>query len=108
MSGGYFEYKQWNIEVLASEISAELKEMGKPIPKEALLLSDSFYERFPKELTNRNYSDKTKQEFIKAYNLLIQSYVYVKRIDWLLSGDDGEETFHERLKEELNNLELLQ
>ena len=27
--------------------------------------------------------------------------IYTQRIDWLLSGDDNEETFLERLKEEL-------
>jgi hypothetical protein len=27
--------------------------------------------------------------------------IYAQRVDWFLSGDDGEETFHERLKEDL-------
>jgi hypothetical protein len=31
--------------------------------------------------------------------------VYAQRIDWLLSGDDGEESFLKRLKEELGQLE---
>jgi hypothetical protein len=31
--------------------------------------------------------------------------VYAQRIDWLISGDDGEESFLERLKEELGQLE---
>jgi hypothetical protein len=31
--------------------------------------------------------------------------VYTQRIDWLVSGDDGEESFLERLKEELGQLE---
>lgn len=30
--------------------------------------------------------------------------VYAQRIDWLLSGDDGEDNFHLRLKEDLANL----
>lgn len=30
--------------------------------------------------------------------------IYTQRIDWLLSGDDGEESFHSRLKEELDKL----
>ena len=28
--------------------------------------------------------------------------VYAQRVDWLLSGDDGEESFIERLEENLN------
>ena len=31
--------------------------------------------------------------------------IYAQRIDWLLSGDDGEESFKRRLKEELDELE---
>ena len=30
--------------------------------------------------------------------------IYAQRIDWLLSGDDGEESFKRRLKEELDAL----
>ena len=29
---------------------------------------------------------------------------YAQRVDWLVSGDDGEESFHERLKEDLDDL----
>jgi hypothetical protein len=27
--------------------------------------------------------------------------IYTQRIDWLVSGDDGEDSFRERLKEDL-------
>lgn len=30
--------------------------------------------------------------------------IYAQRIDWLISGDDNENTFHKRLKEEINKL----
>ena len=30
--------------------------------------------------------------------------IYLHRIDWLLSGDDGEDSFHSRLQQELLNL----
>ena len=32
------------------------------------------------------------------------SFEFSKPIDWLLSGDDGEESFHERLKADLEEL----
>lgn len=32
------------------------------------------------------------------------AYIYAQRIDWLLSGDDGEDDLQERLKEELAEL----
>lgn len=37
------------------------------------------------------------------FNLKLAN-IYLHRIDWLLSGDDGEDSFHSRLKEELLNL----
>ena len=50
------------------------------------------------------YSKETIKEFKKGLNILRKAYVYAKRIDWLLSGDNGEESFHKRLKEDLDNL----
>jgi hypothetical protein len=32
--------------------------------------------------------------------------VYAQRVDWLVSGDDGEESFITRLDEDLNKLNL--
>lgn len=32
------------------------------------------------------------------------AYVYAQRIDWFLSGDDGEESFVSRLNDELEKL----
>jgi hypothetical protein len=46
-------------------------------------------------------SEETIIEFKDAITFLKLAQVYVQRIDWLLSGDDGEKTFHERLKADL-------
>jgi hypothetical protein len=43
--------------------------------------------------------------FKKGLKILKTAAIYAQRIDWLLSGDDGEESFKERLKEELDELE---
>lgn len=51
-----------------------------------------------------DYSDETIKEFENAIDILCKASVYVHRIDWFLSGDDGEESFHLRLKEELDKL----
>ena len=48
-----------------------------------------------------NYSKETLDEFRKGLDILNKAYIYAQRIDWLLSGDDGEESFHKRLKEDL-------
>ena len=49
-------------------------------------------------------SKETIKEFKKGIELLKKAQVYAQRIDWLLSGDDGEDNFHLRLKEDLANL----
>ena len=36
--------------------------------------------------------------------VLRMAYIYAKRVDWMLSGDDGEDTLVERLQEELQAL----
>jgi hypothetical protein len=40
----------------------------------------------------------------EGIEVLKRAQIYAQRIDWLLSGDDGIETFFERLEEDLNNL----
>ena len=51
-----------------------------------------------------NFSEKTIAEFKMAISLLKMAEVYAQRIDWLMSGDDGEDTFHERLFEDMGKL----
>lgn len=51
------------------------------------------------------YSDETIQIFRDAVKILRKAAVYAQRIDWLLSGDDGEESLKERLEEELKKLD---
>ena len=47
------------------------------------------------------YSSVTIDRFREAIRALKRAYVYAQRIDWLVSGDDDEKTFHERLPEDL-------
>ncbi|MBR5950044.1 MAG: hypothetical protein IKZ87_01265 [Actinomycetaceae bacterium] len=45
----------------------------------------------------------TIAELHNALEAVRRAYVYVQRVDWLLSDDDGEDDFHERLKHDLEN-----
>lgn len=76
MSGGYFDYTQARIDAAAGRVSSLIE-------------------------TNDQYSKETLAEFGKALAMLRASAIYLQRIDWLISGDDTEETFHKRLKEDL-------
>ncbi len=80
MSGGHFGYKQWAI----SDITDELENVI---------------------ASNTDYSPEVIQEFKKGLDYLNKAQVYTQRIDWLLSGDDGEESFLNRLSEELLELD---
>jgi hypothetical protein len=82
MSGGHFDYKQYDI----SEIAGSIEELV--------------------QTNEYDYSKETIQEFQNAVQILRKAYVYTQRIDWLVSADDGEETFHKRLKEELDKIEV--
>jgi hypothetical protein len=44
------------------------------------------------------------QKFREALKILREAEVYAQRIDWLISHDDGEETFLRRLKEDLEKI----
>jgi hypothetical protein len=100
MSGGHFDYKQFHIGDIAEDIQSLIDRNGKPKKKEDLdpwdIEDDSLnYYEYPEDII---------QQFKNAVSFLKIAHIYAQRVDWLLSGDDGEETFLTRLKEELNKL----
>lgn len=102
MSGGHFDYKQYQIKMLAEELEEMIESQGKE--KEDLYSSKEWYEEFPEDKFNRTYPDEINEKFKEGLDLLKKAYIYAQRIDWLLSGDDGEASFLRRLEEDLNDL----
>ncbi len=108
MSGGHFDYIQSRLEWdVIDKIERIVENNKKERPAKELYdryrgYDDDWLEKYPEDKLYSNWSDETMEEFKKGINIIKQAYVYIQRIDWLLSGDDGEETFHERLKEDLN------
>ncbi len=55
------------------------------------------------------YEYDRKQELLREISnglgYLNLAGIYTKRLDWLFSGDDGEDSFFERLEEELEKYE---
>jgi hypothetical protein len=78
MSGGYFDYEQCRMQNAANRLASVIE-------------------------TNDEYSKETMAEFRKGLVLLMAATVYLERIDFLLCGDDSEESFHVRLQEDLKN-----
>lgn len=83
ISGGHFDYNQHRIRDIADSIESTIAKNP-----------ESEYK----------FSDKTIALFRKGVKALLVAETYAQRIDWLLSGDDGEETFHERLKADLKEI----
>jgi hypothetical protein len=101
MSGGHFDYQQYHLQYIAEKIQKIIDRNGKPIePKDRF----SYYD-IDEDATYEEYSEETIKEFQNAVKYLLIAKEYAQRVDWLLSGDDGEDSFHERLKEDLNELE---
>lgn len=108
MSGGAFEYQQHRINDIIESIQEEIDKNGREKTKEELRewggYDPEYYEKYPDEKYHPEYSADVINEFKIGVEKLKEAYIYAQRIDWLLSGDDGEESFLERLKEELNKL----
>jgi len=105
MSGGYFNYDQDRITNIICKLEEALEQQGKEIPKEDRWTHEDFYKKHPEEKYYPVYSEKLQQEFKKALLYLKKAKIYAQRLDWFLSFDDSEETFYQRLHEELKQLD---
>jgi hypothetical protein len=103
MSGGNFLYSQDRFE----------NEFVEPFAK-LVKKMEEYRELLPENLPKGKYGDvvweaglaqevsnETFKEFRKALLVMRTAVAYAHRIDWFLSGDDSEESFHKRLKEDL-------
>ena len=88
MSGGYFDYIQFKINDAADEINK-------------LIHSNNIKDEW--EYSN-NYNENTLLKFKRAELILRIVAEMVQRIDWLVSGDDNEESFHLRWSEKISKI----
>lgn len=63
------------------------------------------YDRYPYDEDVLELSDKSIETMKEAYRQIRIAEIYAQRVDWMMSGDDGEETMQKRLAEELRSLE---
>ena len=92
MSGGHFQYKQYELGHMADEI------------EQIILDNDSEEVNEYGDTKGYGYSPDTIAKFEVARRAILCAQIYVQRIDWLVSGDDGEDSFHSRLKQDLDAL----
>jgi hypothetical protein len=77
MSGGFFNYDQYKIGEIADELREIIRSEG-------------------------NCDSATLEKFYEALNTLERAKIMAQRIDWLLSCDDGVESFLKRWDEDLD------
>lgn len=87
MSGGHFGYQQYHIDTIADGIEQLILDAEKPDAPD--------YRRF---------SPAVIAEFERGLYALRVAKIYAQRIDWLVSADDGEDSFTSRLNSELREL----
>lgn len=94
MSGGHFDYVQYRINEAAEQVDD--------------LIFNNNSQRLDDygQTEGREYSPEIIEQFKKGANLLRAAYIYLHRIDWLVSCDDGPESFLHRLEEDMQKLEI--
>ena len=90
MSGSYFEYEQYHTQ----DIIEKREETKVKVEN-----GEEYYEYDRKQ--------ELLQEISNGLDYLNLAGIYTQRLDWLFSGDDGEDSFFERLEEELDGFLLL-
>ena len=109
MSGGAFDYNQYKIGYMVDQIEETVVKNGvEKTPedlKEEGWRDPDWYKKYPEDLFHYKYPDEVIEKMKEGINALKRAQIYAHRIDWLLSGDDGEESFLRRLEEELNELD---
>ena len=65
---------------------------------------DDYYKRHPEEKLYTIYPKEIQEKFEEALKALRIAEIYAQRVDWYLSGDDGEESFLQRLSSDLSKI----
>ena len=89
MSGGYFDYKEYHIGVIAAEIKYIL---------------DNFDE-FEDLLEDKSKREVVLAKLKEGYFIMQLAKTFATRIDYWLEGDDSTESFIKRLDKEISELE---
>lgn len=101
MSGGHFDYQQYKIREIADQIAEIIDNQGEEVDNPDYMVS-GWHE--PRTITRETYPPEVQCELMTGYMLLRIAAIYAQRIDWFLSGDDGEKSFLERIEKDLDEL----
>jgi uncharacterized protein YqgV (UPF0045/DUF77 family) len=82
MSGGHFDYIQYKLHGVVDQI-------------QELIDNNNIKDEWGYA---NNYSEETLDKFREAIEIINKAHNMIHRIDYLVSGDDGEETFNEKME----------
>jgi hypothetical protein len=89
MSGGHFDYIQFRFEDIAREIEAVIAD------------NDNTEKTEYGDDVGRHYPPDVIRKFKETVDCVRRTAAMVQRVDWLLSDDDGPDSFMERWEEEV-------
>ena len=95
MSGGHFNYDQYKIRYIADEVEQIVRKNNVKKKKNNSWENDY----------HSQFSEEVIAHFKEAWYQIRKAEIYAQRVDWLVSGDDGENSFLKRLYEDLQKLE---
>jgi len=93
MSGGHFDYKQHHINDIADEV------------RDIIITNQHRTRDEWGNMKGNFYSKEVITHFRDGLESLEKAAIYAQRIDWLVSGDDGPESFIERLQSDLKSVD---
>jgi len=91
MSGGYWDYIQHPLPSVAMDAYKVVMDGGHK------------YNDYDGSVMIEEYNETTLARFAEARDTILKASKMIQRMDWLLSGDDGEDCFNRRWEEELGN-----
>jgi hypothetical protein len=106
MSGGHFDYNEYRIKDIIYDIEQLIINNGREKTEEEMKdeipwNTEDWFERYPDTKYYTKYSDEVIEKFKMGVEKIKEAYIYIHRIDYLLSGDDNSVEFLKRLEEDL-------
>lgn len=105
MSGGHWDYIQYRFSQVIEDITDAIENSGK---KKDLRILDEWDRQWikshPDAAYNHKHPDEVIQKFKEARLCIAEAQEHMQRLDWLFSDDDGEESYLDRLEENLKEI----
>jgi len=95
MSGGFFDYNCFKISQFADELEHEIDTND-----------DTSLDEFGGTIGN-GYSEVTLNQLKEAHEIIELAGKLAREVEWLYSGDHGEESFRRVAKTKMGNLKLM-